>query len=76
MSGHNFPEFYVSRPEDSDDLVRVYYKVTDEDPEGHVFWRRENSTRSRETTFYDMFLEEKNGFGLERVERGETPWAE
>jgi hypothetical protein len=70
-----FPEFYVSYPpEDSDDLAPVYYKVTDYDPEGHVFWQRESMSRPREDTFYDLFLEEKNGFGVERIDKSETPW--
>lgn len=70
-----FPEFYVSRPpEDADDLAPVYYKVTGYDPDGHVFWQRESMSRPKEYTFYDLFLEEKGGFGVERCEKSETPW--
>lgn len=73
-----FPEFYVSYPpEDSDDLAPVYYKVTGHDGEaGHVFWQREGMNRPREDTFYDLFLEEKNGFGVERCDKSETPWSD
>lgn len=72
-----FPEFYVSRPDaDSEDLGPVYYKVTGPDPDGHVFWRRRGDERSKEGTFYDLFLEEKYGFGIEEVNKSETPWAE
>lgn len=72
-----FPEFYVSYPpEDSKDLGPVYYKVTGYDPNGKVFWQREKMSRPRKDTFYDLFLEEKNGFGLERCDKSETPWAE
>jgi len=71
-----FPEFYVSYPpEDSDELGPVYYTVTGYDPDGHVFWRNKGHTRSKETAFYDMFLEEKNGFGIERCDKEDTPWA-
>lgn len=70
-----FPHFYVSEPpENIEDLSPVYYKVTGYGPDGQVFWRRESMDRSKEDTFYDLFLEEKNGFGLERVEKCDTPW--
>jgi len=76
MTGY-FPEFYVSYPpEDVDDLAPVYYKVTGYDPQGHVFWQRESMNRPKEGTLYDLFLEEKNGFGVERIDKSETPWAE
>lgn len=72
-----FPEFYVSYPpEGSDDLGPVYYKITGYDPDGHVFWRNKGHERSKETTFYDLLMEEKNGFGIERIDKEETPWAE
>lgn len=71
-----FPEFFVSYPpEGIDDLGPVYYKITSRDPEGHVFWRREGHDRSKEGSFYDLFMEEKNGFGIEMIDKSETPWA-
>jgi hypothetical protein len=73
----NFPEFYVSRPpEDAEDTEAVYYKVTEADPDGHVFWQQQSMARPKEDTFYDLFLEQKNGFGVTRIEKSETPWSE
>lgn len=71
-----YPEYYISRPPDEENLSPVYYKVTDTDPDGHVFWRRKGMSRSKETTFYDLFMEEKNGYGVERVPKDVTPWAD
>jgi hypothetical protein len=74
---NRWPEYYVSKPpEDADDLTPVYYKVTGKDPDGHVFWRRESMSRPKETSFYDLLMEERGGFGLELVSVDETPWDE
>jgi hypothetical protein len=73
----DFPEFYISRsPEGADTVTPVYYKVTGADPDGHVFWRNPGDERSKEGAFYELFLEEKNGFGVSSVDKGETPWSD
>ena len=69
-----FPEYYVSQPPHRDTLTPVYYKVVS--PDGPVFWRRQGDETGRTTTFYDLLMEEKNGFGLNRVDEEYTPWAE
>jgi hypothetical protein len=72
----SFPEFWVSEPPaDSAGLRPVYYKVTGSDPGGRVFWSREGSGVEHEGTFYDLFLEAANGFGVRRCGIHEdTPW--
>jgi hypothetical protein len=69
-----FPEFFVSQPPHRDTLTPVYYKVMS--PRGPVFWRREGDDTGRETTFYDMMMEEKNGFGVQKVGKEYTPWSD
>lgn len=67
-----FPQYFVSQPPHRDDLTPVYYKV--ESPFGPVFWRRKGDTVGRETSFLDLFLEEKDGFGVNRLDKEYTPW--
>mgnify|MGYP006282482705 CR=1 FL=1 len=71
---HYFPEYYVSHPPHRDTLTPVYYKVVS--PEGPVFWRREGDDTGRSTTFYDLLMEEKNGFGINKTYKQYTPWAD
>lgn len=66
-----FPMYFVSMPPHRDTLIPVYYKVYT--PTGPVFWRREGDDESRETTLLDMFMEEKNGFGVQEVDRCDEP---
>lgn len=69
-----FPEYYVSQPPHRDNLTPVYYKIIS--PDGPVFWRQKGDDVGRETTFYDLMMEEMGGFGLNRVGVEYTPWAD
>lgn len=68
-----FPKYYVSRPpDDLGDAGPVYYKLLS--PDGPVFWRKQGDDAGRELSFYDLLMEEKNGFGIDELDKGETPW--
>jgi hypothetical protein len=69
-----FPKYFVSQPPHRDTLTPVYYKVVS--PDGPVFWRREDDDTGRETTFYDLLMEERCGFGINNVDKEYTPWAD
>lgn len=69
-----FPVYYVSQPPHRDELTPVYYKVVS--PRGPVFWRRRGDDSGRETTLYDVLMESKNGFGVQRLDKEYTPWAD
>lgn len=69
-----FPEYFVSQPPHRDTLEPVYYKIMS--PEGPIFWRNEGDDVSRRTTLYDLFMEDRNGFGVQKVDKEYTPWAD
>lgn len=71
---HDFPKYFVAHPPEHDNLTPVYYKITGSN--GPVFWRHEGDDRGREVGFFDLLMEEQNGFGLVKVSEDSTPWSD
>ena len=67
-----FPQFYVSRPpKDIDDLAPVYYRVLN----GVLTeWMRESMDEPKKDTIYDLWMEDRSGFGVERIDEEDTPF--
>lgn len=66
-----WPEFYKTTPPATRDDVRpVYFMVF----AAGAFVAGEGDERHESISIYDIWMEDRNGFGVEKVSREETPF--
>ena len=67
-------EYYVSEaPEDADGAQKVYWRVLNK--ETAQVWP-EDADHWEPAYIHDLWMEDRNGFGLENVLKRETPWGD
>jgi hypothetical protein len=72
--GIEFPKYFVTQPPHRDTLEPFYYKIVS--PDGPVFWRKEGADSGKQTSFYDFYMEEASGWGVNELDKQYTPWAD